>query len=138
LRQQHGTVVLYDCHSIRSRIPRLFEGELPNFNIGTNSGKSCAPHLTAQIETLCAETDFERVTNGRFKGGYTTRHHGQPANGVHAVQMELACRGYMTEPDAVNPGNWPTAYDAAKAEPLRVVLERILTACIEFATSPKR
>jgi len=138
LRQKNGTVVLYDCHSIRSRIPRLFEGALPNFNIGTNSGKSCAPHLTAQIDALCAETDFGRVTNGRFKGGYTTRHHGQPAKGVHAVQMELACRGYMTEPDHVNPGNWPTPYDAVKAEPLRVVLERILTACIEFATPSLR
>ena len=133
LRRRHPAVVLYDCHSIRSRIPRLFDGELPNFNIGTNSGASCAPELTAQIEALCAETDFSRVTNGRFKGGYTTRHHGRPADGVHAVQMELACRGYMREPAEVNPDNWPTPYEEKYAAPLRAVLQRILTACVEFA-----
>jgi len=133
LRRRHPAVVLYDCHSIRSRIPRLFEGELPNFNIGTNSGASCAPELTARIEALCAETEFTRVTNGRFKGGYTTRHHGRPADGIHAVQMELACRGYMREPAEVNPGNWPTPYEEEYAAPLRAVLQRILTACVEFA-----
>jgi N-formylglutamate deformylase len=135
LRAQHAVLVLYDCHSIRSRIPRLFAGSLPNFNIGTNSGASCSPALTASVAALCAETAFERVTNGRFKGGYTTRHHGRPSDGVHAMQMELACRGYMREPDQVDPGNWPTPYDEVFAEPMRVVLERILTACIEFATS---
>jgi len=135
LRSQHGAVVLYDCHSIRSRIPRLFAGRLPNFNIGTNSGASCAPELTARIEAICSETAYEQVTNGRFKGGYTTRHHGRPAEGVHAVQMELACRGYMREPDSINPGNWPTPYDEGVAAPMRVVLERILTACVEFAMS---
>ena len=133
LRDRHRAVVLYDCHSIRSRIPRLFAGELPNFNIGTNSGASCAPGLTARIEALCGETDFSRVTNGRFKGGYTTRHHGRPADGVHAVQMELACRGYMREPEEVNPGNWPAPYEEGHSAPMRAVLQRILTACIEFA-----
>ena len=133
LRGQHPAVVVYDCHSIRSRIARLFGGQLPNFNIGTNSGASCAPELTARIEAICDETDFKRVTNGRFKGGYTTRHHGRPVDGVHAIQMELACRGYMHEPAEVNPGNWPTPYDPETAEPMRVVLERILTACVEFA-----
>ena len=133
LRARHRTVVLYDCHSIRSRIPRLFAGELPNFNIGTNSGASCAPELTARIEAVCGQTTFSRVTNGRFKGGYTTRHHGRPADGVHAVQMELACRGYMDDPEDVNPGNWPTPYDEKHAASLRAALQRILTACIEFA-----
>lgn len=133
LRGQHKAVVVYDCHSIRSRIPRLFAGQLPNFNIGTNNGASCAPELTARVEALCDETNFERVTNGRFKGGYTTRRYGRPADGVHAIQMELACRGYMQEPAEVNPGNWPTAYDLRVAAPMRVVLERILTACVEFA-----
>jgi len=136
LRAGRAAVVVYDCHSIRSRIPRLFAGQLPNFNIGTNSGASCSPQLTARIETLCAETDFERVVNGRFKGGYTTRHHGHPDQGVHAVQMELACRGYLREPvGEVTPANWPVDYDSGFAAPMRVVLERILTACIEFANA---
>jgi formiminoglutamase len=134
LRTSNRQVVLYDCHSIRSRIPRLFTGQLPNFNLGTNSGASCAPQLTARVEAICAETAYSRVTNGRFKGGYTTRHHGQPGEGIHALQMELACRGYMREPADVNPGNWPTPYDEGIAAPMRVVLERILTDCIEFAT----
>ncbi|MGH8210878.1 MAG: N-formylglutamate deformylase [Steroidobacteraceae bacterium] len=136
LRAQHAAVVLYDCHSIRSRIPRLFAGQLPNFNIGTNSGASCAAELTARVEAICAATTFERVTNGRFKGGYTTRHHGKPAAGVHAMQMELACRGYMSEPPGeVDPTNWPVAYDEAVAAPMRAVLERILRGCIEFASA---
>lgn len=133
LRSQHRVVVVYDCHSIRSRIPRLFAGDLPNFNLGTNSGASCAPELTARLEAICDATDFVRVTNGRFKGGYTTRHHGRPADGVHAVQMELACRGYMREPDPVNADNWPTPYDEVFAAPMRAALEKILTACVEFA-----
>jgi len=135
LREQHGTVVLYDCHSIRSRIPRLFDGQLPNFNIGTHSGASCAPELTARVDAICAATSFERVTNGRFKGGYTTRHYGRPADGVHALQMELACRGYMREPGDVTPANWPTSYEPAVAAPMRAALERILAACVEFAVA---
>src|SRR5262249_15484562 len=95
LRETHATVVLYDCHSIRPRIPRLFAGELPTFNIGTYDGRSCSPQLTSAIEAAIGDTaELSRVTNGRFKGGYTTRHHGRPADGVHAVQMELACSGY--------------------------------------------
>jgi N-formylglutamate deformylase len=134
LRSKYGKVVLYEAHSIRSRVPRLFDGELPNFNIGTNGGTSCAPELAAAIEALCDASGFSRVTNGRFKGGYTTRHYGNPASGIHAVQMELACRGYMADPDAVNASNWPAPYDPILAEPMHKVLRRILEACLEFAS----
>lgn len=135
LRQLHDTVVVYDCHSIRSAVPRLFTGLLPHFNLGTFAGASCAPTLTAKIEALCDATEFTRVTNGRFKGGYTTRHYGRPHDGVHAVQMELACRGYLREPlGEVEPGNWPCPWDAQFAGPMRAALERILTACLGFAT----
>src|SRR5215212_4725837 len=116
LRQRHPSIVLYDCHSIRSHIPRLFEGELPNFNIGTNDGASCAPELAAAVERICDATSFSRITNDRFKGGYITRHYGRPREGVHAIQMELACRGYMREPEGpVRPRSWPTSYDSAYA-----------------------
>jgi N-formylglutamate deformylase len=136
LRARHTRVVLYDCHSIRSHIPRLFTGALPHFNIGTFNGASCAAELTAEIERCCDGGQFSRVTNGRFKGGYTTRHYGRPAQGVHAVQMELACRGYLREPRGeVSEDNWPCAWDEAHAAPMRAVLERILTACIGFAAS---
>ena len=138
LRALHPAIVLYDCHAIRSRIPRLFTGTLPNFNIGTFSGVSCAPALTGRIEPLCDRGGFSRVTNGRFKGGYTTRHYGRPHQGVHALQMELACRGYLREPqDEVHEDNWPCAYDEAFAAPMRAVLQQVLAACIEFAAEAR-
>ncbi|HTD10854.1 MAG TPA: N-formylglutamate deformylase [Steroidobacteraceae bacterium] len=137
LRSAHRAVVLYDCHSIRSQIPRLFPGTLPHFNIGTNSGASCAGALLRSIESICDATPYTRVTDGRFRGGYTTRHYGAPQDGVHAVQMELACRGYLREPAGeVDAGSWPCPYDAAYAAPLRAVLARVLQACLAFAGEP--
>jgi N-formylglutamate deformylase len=134
VRAREGIVVLYDAHSIRSHVPRLFDGLLPNFNIGTNHGLSCDPALTTAIEDVCGASDFSRVTNGRFRGGWITRHYGHPGLGVHAVQMELACRGYMHDPAGpVTPEDWPPPYDAERAEPLRLVLIEILNTCIAFA-----
>lgn len=134
LRRLHTRVVVYDCHSIRSRIPRMFDGDLPHFNIGTHDARSCAPELTAAVAAACASSSFSQVIDGRFKGGYITRHYGRPHQGVHALQMELACRGYMREqPGPVEFGSWPPQYDAIYAEPMRAVLERVLRACIEFA-----
>ncbi len=134
LKARDGVVVLYDAHSIRSHVPRLFDGELPNFNIGTNSGASCHGALAAAVETVCDASAFSRVSNGRFKGGYATRHHGRPWEGVHAIQMELACRGYMTDPaGAVGADNWPSPYDPALAAPMRETLVAVLQACLDFA-----
>jgi N-formylglutamate deformylase len=136
LRALHGKVVLYEAHSIRSLVPRLFDGELPNFNIGTNSGVSCALGLTAAVEAACGASPFTQTTNGRFKGGWTTRHYGRPETGVHAIQMELACRGYMDDPAAApTPQTWPTPYDPARAAPMRAALTDILQACVDFARS---
>ncbi|MET3665365.1 formiminoglutamase [Caulobacter sp. 1776] len=136
LRGQHPTLVLYEAHAIRSRVPRLFDGELPQFNLGTNSGQSCDPALAAAVEAACDASGRSRVTNGRFKGGWTTRHYGQPATGVHAIQMELACRGYMDDPnEPPTPDTWPTPFHPDRAEPLRAVLEEALKACLEFAAS---
>jgi N-formylglutamate deformylase len=136
LRSKHDHVVVYDCHSIRSVIPRLFEGTLPHFNIGTNGGTTCASELSAAIEKLCADSEFSHVDNGRFKGGYITRSLGQPDKGIHAVQMELACRGYMDEPlGPVVESQWPTPYDEAYAAPMREVLTQILKTCLTFAHS---
>ncbi|MEE2952732.1 MAG: N-formylglutamate deformylase [Pseudomonadota bacterium] len=133
LRASHPAVAVYDCHSIRSRIPRLFEGDLPVFNIGTDSGRSCAPALQAQIEAITGASGFSSVSNGRFKGGYITRSLGDPTAGIHAVQMELACRAYMAEPEVTpTPDNWPTPYDAVYAEPLREHLKTILATCLRF------
>jgi formiminoglutamase len=134
-RAQFGHVVLYDAHSIRSRVPRLFEGELPQFNIGTDNGATCDPALTLAIERICDGSELTRVTNGRFRGGWIARHYGNPAGGVHAVQMELAMRGYLHEPEGVlTRHNWPVPLDDPHAARLRVVLRDILDACIAFAT----
>jgi formiminoglutamase len=138
LRGKYSDIVLFDAHSIRSHIPRLFDGELPQFNIGTNAGRSCAPELTDAVEAACAASDYSRVVNGRFKGGWTTRHYGEPARGIHAVQLELACRGYIDEPDVPSPANWPTHYSETRAAELRAVLKAVLVACDAFARMKNR
>jgi len=137
LRNHHCRVVLYDAHSIRSHIPRLFDRELPQFNIGTNSGAACAPALADTVESICAASGRSVVRDGRFKGGWTTRHYGRPDDGVHAIQMELAMRGYHREPAIPGPGNWPGVFDPDFAAPLAATLSDILKACIAFCTPMK-
>jgi formiminoglutamase len=134
LRALHPRVVLFDAHSIRSHVSRLFEGTLPQFNIGTNNGASCDARLTARIEQICESSSFDHVTNGRFRGGWITRHYGKPENGIHAVQMELAMRGYLHEPtDELTEANWPAPLEDAHAATLRVALRDILDTCASFA-----
>ncbi len=135
LKASHAHVVLYEAHSIRSRVPRLFDGQLPNFNIGVNGGASCDSRLTRGVEQACAlHPRFSRVVDGRFKGGWTTRHYGRPQDGVHAIQMELACRGYVDEPGGpTTEASWPPPYDANRAGPMRAALRDILQACSAFA-----
>jgi formiminoglutamase len=129
LRGMHPRIVLYDAHSIRSVVPRLFDGALPLFNIGTNSGASCDLALTELVETIC-RVSGSTVVNGRFKGGWITRHYGRPETGVHAIQMELAMRAYL---DEVPPADWPPAWDEARAEDCISVLRHVLSSAIEFA-----
>lgn len=134
LRRLHGRIVLYDCHSIRSVIPRLFDGELPVFNLGTNGATSADPDLQAGVEAILAASGRSRVTNGRFRGGWITRRYGRPDEGVHALQMEIACRGYMREPAGpVGETNWPAPYDAGFAAPLRATLTTILQTARDWA-----
>lgn len=116
LRAIHPKIVLYDCHSIRSVIPRLFDGALPVFNLGTNDGRSADPVLQQRVATLMEQSGQPWIVNGRFKGGWITRSHGSPAAGVHALQMELACRGYMVEPVEAHEDSWPIAFDPSYAE----------------------
>lgn len=121
IKARHGVAVLYDCHSIRSHVPHLFAGTLPDFNIGTNDGQSCASIIEDTAVSICSGAgEFSHVLNGRFKGGWTTRHYGQPDRRVHAVQMELAQSTYMTE-------HSPWTFDEARADRLRPVLKTLLT-----------
>ncbi|MCE1237326.1 MAG: N-formylglutamate deformylase [Hyphomicrobiales bacterium] len=137
LRAIHPKIVLYDCHSIRSTIPRLFDGLLPQFNIGSNSGAACDPALTAAIEGPCAESGLGHVVDGRFKGGWITRAYGRPTDGVHAIQMELAIRGYLPEPEEISPSNWPAAFDPAFAAPITRTLRAALEGVLAFARSER-
>lgn len=142
LRSQSDRVVLYDAHAIRSRVPRLFDGELPHLNLGTNRGASCAPELRAAVVRACEQPDFSHVVDGRFLGGWTTRRYGRPAEGVHALQMELACRGYMDEPPGpicegpVGEGASPPPYDPVRAARLGAVLQGVLATCLDFTKAP--
>jgi N-formylglutamate deformylase len=124
-RQRHGYAVLLDAHSIRSVVPRLFAGRLPDVNVGTNDGRSCASALGAGVmAVLSAQSTFSHVLNGRFKGGYITRHYGDPSRGVHAVQLELAQAAYMDESGFL--------YDAERARPLQQVLRSVIAALLAF------
>jgi N-formylglutamate deformylase len=134
LRTVHPAIVVYDAHSIRSQIPHLFDGELPQFNLGSNDDRSCAGALTDAVERICRDSGLSTVRNGRFKGGWITRHHADPGNGVHSLQMELACRGYIDEPATPTPANWPTPWRPERAAPLRAVLQQVLGACLAFAS----
>jgi formiminoglutamase len=120
IHQKHGYAILYDCHSIRSLVPYLFDGRLPDFNIGSNSGASCDAAIEQAVQRHCeAATGYSSVLNGRFKGGWTTRHYGQPQQGYHAIQMELAQCNYMLE-------QAPWTYADVEANKLRVILAGIL------------
>lgn len=127
LRAKHPTVVLYEAHSIRSHVPMLFDGELPQFNIGTNSGEACAPELADAVAGQCS---INQVVDGRFKGGWTTRHYGRPEQGIHAIQMELAMRTYIPE---LPVDQWPPAWDEDRAEPCKAILRHVLAAALNFA-----
>ncbi len=124
---RYGIAVLFDCHSIRSRVPRFFEGRLPDYNLGTGGGASCDPDLTARLAaTLSADPDRTLAVDGRFKGGYITRHYGRPAEGVHAFQLELSQRTYMVEGP-------PSVFDEARAAGVRPFLRRMLETARDWA-----
>ncbi len=113
---------LYDAHSIASRVPNLFDGKLPDLNLGTANAESCAPECGHAIAGVIRSSKFTSAVNGRFIGGHITRHYGSPAQQVHAVQMEIAQATYMNETDF--------SYDEDKAASLTPVLTEILDACL--------
>ena len=127
VRGLHGYAVLYDCHSIRSVIPWLFEGVLPDFNIGTNGGLTCDPAIEAACLESCAATGRTHVLNGRFRGGWTTRHYACPSDGLHAIQMELAQSSYLVQEVM------PSDLDPVRSTLLRRQLTEILSSILNAA-----
>lgn len=131
MRAGHPRVVLWDGHSIKSRVPMFFDGQLPDFNLGTAGGKSCSQGLQARLSAVlhghANGNPFSHVVNGRFKGGYITRHYGRPETGIEAVQLELAQCTYMDE-DSFE-------YLPVRAAPVQDVIRALLMACLAYAES---
>jgi N-formylglutamate amidohydrolase len=126
VRARHGVALLLDGHSIRARVPRFFAGRLPDLNLGTAGGASCAESIQRLAHGLIASaTGFSHVVNGRFKGGYVTRHYGAPERGVHALQLEVAQACYMDEAP-------PYRWDAQRAQALMDVLRGLVAALIDW------
>jgi N-formylglutamate deformylase len=127
IKQRFGLAVLWDAHSIASRVPRFFDGRLPDLNLGSARGTSAAPDLVRRVmSVLESSAPFSCVLDGRFTGGYITRHFGHPDQRVHALQLEIAEIAYMDEAP-------PFAYEAARAAPLKRVLERVIRAIVSWA-----
>lgn len=126
-RRRHGYALLWDAHSIPSRLPRLFDGTLPELNIGTWDGRSCADGIRDALAAVAARGAYDSVVDGRFKGGYITRHYGRPERDVHAVQLEIAQRAYMDESER--------RYDAGKADALRALIATMLETYTETAAA---
>jgi formiminoglutamase len=128
LRGIHGRVLLFDAHSIAGVIPRLFEGELPDFNLGTADGMSASAALTHRLAAALASPRYRLAVNGRFKGGYITRHYGRPGDHVEAVQLEIAQRTYMRESP-------PYDYLPERAAHVRPVLQSFVEHLVDYSGS---
>jgi N-formylglutamate deformylase len=127
LRARHGVALLWDAHSIPSEVPRLFDGALPELNLGSNCGASCGREIEMAVAKIVTQSDYSAVINGRFKGGHITRHYGDTRNDVHALQLEIAQRAYMNEET--------TAFDTVKANKLRDTLQKMLGAFLDAAAN---
>ena len=125
LRKEFGYALLWDAHSIPSQVPRLFDGELPVLNLGTDDNASCAESIAAAVFDVAKSSSNSSVANARFKGGYITRHYGDPENDVHAIQLEIAQRAYMDEETR--------EFDDALAEKLRDTLRSMIATFMESA-----
>lgn len=127
IKAAHGVVLLWEAHSIASVLPRLFEGKLPDLNIGTSNGASCAGHALSAVEAALRDCPYTWIANGRFKGGYITRQYGAPADGIHAIQLEMCQSTYMDE-------SHPFAYRPDLANGVKPVVEGMVRAALDAVT----
>jgi N-formylglutamate amidohydrolase len=126
VKARHGFAILYDCHSIRGTVPRLFDGVLPVLNLGTHSGQSCTEALQTRVGGCLQRFAYPYAINGRFKGGWITRNYGRPDDNVHALQMEIAQHAYMDEAPVC-------AWHEERAQALQHVLKNVLEMVIDWA-----
>jgi N-formylglutamate amidohydrolase len=125
--EMHGYALLWDAHSIAGRVPLLFNGSLPDLNIGTNDGQSCAPELQHAVMQVAEDSPFTSVLNGRFRGGYISRHYGDPRRNIHAIQLELVQQNYMDESSF--------DFNETRAERLAAEIHRMLATFVLAATT---
>lgn len=127
LKERFGVAVLFDAHSIRSRVPRFFDGQIQDFSLGTAEGTSASPALVGRVmNVLTATGRFSSVQNGRFNGGFITRRYGNPADNIHSIQLELSRLTYMDE-------EAPFSFREESARQVRPTLERLLSLVVEWA-----
>lgn len=127
IKKRHGYVILYDAHSIKGVLPSLFEGCLPDINLGTAKGFSCAPAMAQAAYSAVKNSSYSHVLDGRFIGGYITRHYGDPAEDVHALQMELVRENYMSEDDF--------SFTAGRASDLQKVLQLVIQSVLDWGVA---
>ncbi|MFN0303924.1 MAG: N-formylglutamate deformylase [Burkholderiales bacterium] len=131
-KARHGYALLWDAHSIRSELPRFFDGPLPDLNLGTVDGRSCGPELGEHLLWIArSASTFSSVLNGRYKGGYITRHFGRPSANIHAVQLELSWATYMDE-------DYPFAFRDDLAAGVRPMLKKLLMGFTEWGAAQAR
>jgi formiminoglutamase len=120
IKAKFGYAILFDAHSIADRVPMLFEGKLADFNFGNNEGATCAADLLKQLADIIENTPYSQVSNGRFKGGYITRHYGKPENNIHAIQLELSQATYLAE------GTDGYQLDTLKKQTISPILQQLI------------
>ncbi|PCI32065.1 MAG: N-formylglutamate deformylase [Alphaproteobacteria bacterium] len=125
IKDKFGYALLWDAHSIQSQVPRFFDGRLPDLNLGSGAGTSCAPELGQDLLSIASASPYSAVLNGRFKGGYITRHYGDPEQGIHAIQLEISQIIYMDEAPTFE-------FQESRAAKLRPVLQDMIARCADF------
>jgi len=124
IKQYHGFTRLWDAHSIKSHVPELFNGRLPDLNLGTGNGTSADMELVKKLDKIIRNSKYTNALNGRFKGGYITRHYGDPKNNIDAIQLEISQITYMNEKT--------NEFDERLANQLRPTLKKLIETLISF------
>ncbi|MDW6003534.1 N-formylglutamate deformylase [Vibrio mangrovi] len=137
IQAQHGYAILFDAHSIAAQVPMLFDGTLPDFNFGNNDGHACPVNLMANLADIVCQSSFSHVCNGRFKGGYITRHFGQPEHHIHAIQLELSQATYLADRHQdQHQGHQPDyQLDHTKKQRVGAVLHQLIEALLAYGQS---
>lgn len=122
IKSRHGFAILWDAHSIRGQVPKFFDGTLPELNFGTANGASCDSSLESKVMAVATSSRYSCVLNGRFKGGFITRHYGDPDNNIFAIQLEINQQAYLET-------EWPPVMSETKAHRLRKTLRSLIQTC---------